>query len=687
MVIKLITLSNYVRPKVVENKSRGYVLNGHHNSFYQYIIDRNNGSPTNSSINKTYNSLIYGGGLTYKNGIYGVNDWAKLQTVLRPADIRKMVADFQVFGEFACQVIQTKGGDISSIKHIPKQMIVSSICNEDYEIDSYWYSRNWRKLNQNAPEQFPAFGYDANAPISIFVGSPYTVGDVYFATPDYLAGMPYCEFEEELANLNINSIKNGLSAGYIINVPNGKSLTPQEKDDFERQVRNRLTRTPNASQFILSLNGADVEITVTPLPQNSAIHKQWDWLSGEAKNQIMTAHRVISPSIIGLSTSSGFSSVADEMDMAERQMVKRVIQPKKDFITESFEHIISQFGMNLDLMFKPLTEDKLKDSSEENNTDIGLKKKDSIDEFIAMGEESLDGYVPIDVRRCDEVTLTEAVLDDYLLEMTKSPKATPEKKSKQDTSLFAVRYRYAGAPSQSNQREFCRKVLSARRFYRIEDLDKQSTANSKFAPSEDTSYNIFLYKGGVNCKHWFERVISLKENNKRITVTKAVKMILELEPSERKDAKWETNPKQVAQIAEKQNNYWSLTPNYRKSGVTPQRMARDVEVEFESYNDYPDSAKNNAQKVLDWREKYGSEVKGMTRVGWVRANQLAKGRNISRSTIARMSAFQRHKKNSEVSAENKSTPWKDKGYVAWLGWGGTSGINWASKKLKQIDKK
>jgi len=687
MDIKLITLSNYVRPKVVENKSRGYVLNGHHNSFYQYIIDRNNGSPTNSSINKTYNSLIYGGGLTYKNGIYGVNDWAKLQTVLRPADIRKMVADFQVFGEFACQVIQTKGGDISSIKHIPKQMIVPSICNEDYEIDSYWYSRNWRKLNQNAPEQFPAFGYDANAPISIFVGSPYTVGDVYFATPDYLAGMPYCEFEEELANLNINSIKNGLSAGYIINVPNGKSLTPQEKDDFERQVRNRLTRTPNASQFILSFNGADVEITVTPLPQNSAIHKQWDWLSGEAKNQIMTAHRVISPSIIGLSSSSGFSSVAEEMDMAERQMVKRVIQPKKDFMTESFEHIISQFGMNLDLMFKPLTEDELKDSSEENNTDIGLKKKDSIDEFIEMGEESLDGYVPIDSRRCEEITLTEAVLDDYLLEMSRPPKATPEKRSKQDTSLFQVRYRYAGAPSQSNQREFCTQVLNANRFYRAEDLNKKSTANSDFAPKGQNSYNIFLYKGGVNCKHYWERVIFLKEDNQRISVNKAVKMILELEPSERADAKWQTNPKAVAQIGEQQNNYWSLTPNYRDSGVTPQRLAKDVEVEFESYNDYPDSAKNNAQKVLDWREKYGSEVKGMTRVGWVRANQLAKGRNISRSTIARMSAFQRHKKNSEVSAENKSTPYKDKGYVAWLGWGGTSGINWASKKLKQIDKK
>jgi len=110
-------------------------------------------------------------------------------------------------------------------------------------------------------------------------------------------------------------------------------------------------------------------------------------------------------------------------------------------------------------------------------------------------------------------------------------------------------------------------------------------------------------------------------------------------------------------------------------------------INLETYNDYPQSAVNNAKKVLKWRDKHKGEVKGMTQIGWTRANQLAKKENISRKTIARMASFKRHQKNAEVSAENKSTPWKDKGYVAWLGWGGTSGINWAIKKLKQIDKK
>ena len=110
-------------------------------------------------------------------------------------------------------------------------------------------------------------------------------------------------------------------------------------------------------------------------------------------------------------------------------------------------------------------------------------------------------------------------------------------------------------------------------------------------------------------------------------------------------------------------------------------------LKLNTYNDYPESAKNNAKKVLKWREEHGDEVKGMTRVGWTRANQLSKGENISRSTISRMASFKRHQKNAEVSAEFKSTPWKDRGYVAWLGWGGTSGVNWAIKKLESIDNK
>lgn len=105
-----------------------------------------------------------------------------------------------------------------------------------------------------------------------------------------------------------------------------------------------------------------------------------------------------------------------------------------------------------------------------------------------------------------------------------------------------------------------------------------------------------------------------------------------------------------------------------------------------TYNDYPKSATNNAKKVLEWKEKYGSEVKGMTSVGWARARQLSSKRKLSYETIARMAAFNRHRKNATIDPKYKSTPWKDRGYVAWLGWGGTSGINWAIRKAESIRK-
>ena len=106
-----------------------------------------------------------------------------------------------------------------------------------------------------------------------------------------------------------------------------------------------------------------------------------------------------------------------------------------------------------------------------------------------------------------------------------------------------------------------------------------------------------------------------------------------------------------------------------------------------SYSDYPKAASKNAQKAIDWKEKYGRDVvTAGTEVGWQRAHQLAKGEALSRDVVSRMSRFNRHRKNSKISPEHKDEPWKDNGYVAWLIWGGDEGVDWAMKKMDQIEK-
>tara|TARA_B100001287_G_scaffold272977_1_gene275597 strand:+ start:274 stop:948 length:675 start_codon:yes stop_codon:yes gene_type:complete len=111
-----------------------------------------------------------------------------------------------------------------------------------------------------------------------------------------------------------------------------------------------------------------------------------------------------------------------------------------------------------------------------------------------------------------------------------------------------------------------------------------------------------------------------------------------------------------------------------------------IQEKEDKFADYPAAASKNAKKAIEWKEKYGrDEVQGGTEVGWQRAHQLAKGEAVSRDVLGRMAAFNRHRKNSKISAEHKDTPWKDNGHVAWLIWGGDEGVDWAIKKMEELD--
>ena len=105
------------------------------------------------------------------------------------------------------------------------------------------------------------------------------------------------------------------------------------------------------------------------------------------------------------------------------------------------------------------------------------------------------------------------------------------------------------------------------------------------------------------------------------------------------------------------------------------------ETKQKTYNDYPQGATNNARRMLEWREKYGRDVvKGGTRVGWERANQLASRESLSLDTVKRINSFlARHEDNAKISEEYKNEPWKDNGYVAYNLWGGKSMVSWARR--------
>lgn len=99
----------------------------------------------------------------------------------------------------------------------------------------------------------------------------------------------------------------------------------------------------------------------------------------------------------------------------------------------------------------------------------------------------------------------------------------------------------------------------------------------------------------------------------------------------------------------------------------------------ETYNDYPEAATNNAKRALKYKEENGSSCG--TPVGWTRARQLANRERISRDTIARMASFKRHQQHADVPYSEGC------GGIMWDAWGGSAGIEWAIRKLNEIDNK
>ena len=97
----------------------------------------------------------------------------------------------------------------------------------------------------------------------------------------------------------------------------------------------------------------------------------------------------------------------------------------------------------------------------------------------------------------------------------------------------------------------------------------------------------------------------------------------------------------------------------------------------ETYDDYPQAASTNAKRAIKYKEENGSSCG--TIVGWTRARQIANREKLTRRTIARVASFKRHQQHKDVPYDEGC------GGIMCDAWGGSEMIEWAIKKLDQID--
>jgi hypothetical protein len=588
--LRIVNLSTYTSPSVKEVKGQEFVSYGDDNNYFQYLIDRYNGSPTNNAIINGISEMIYGKGLDATDSNRKPDAYAQMMTLFTPDCTRKVVYDLKLMGQCALQVIYSKDrSKIVKLEHIPVETLRAEKCNDKGEIEAYFYHYDWAKYKRSDDlKRIPAFGYSKEG-LEILYIKPYRAGFKYYSPVDYQGGTQYAELEEEISNYHLNNIMNGLAPSMLINMNNG-TPDPEQRELIERRIYEKFSGSSNAGKFILSFNdNAETAATIEPI-QLSDAHNQYQFLSDESSRKILVSHRVVSPMLLGIKDNTGLGNNADELKTATILMDNTVIRPFQRLLIENFDKILAYNGIALNLYFKTLQPLEFTDldnveDSETREEETGVKMSSDVDKFIDT--EIADALIDLgqdeeellkDFDLIDEAEVDYELEDEQdqkikelneQVELASTGSAKPYSESDQDgkskqkgqeDTIFLVRYMYNPQKTKDNSREFCKKMVSAKKVYRKEDIKAMETrvVNAGFGKGGSDKYSVWLYKGGARCHHkWFRRIYARKEGSKSLGDT------ISTTQARSKGFKPETNAQKVP-VAPKDMKYKGYTAAYWK---------------------------------------------------------------------------------------------------------------------------
>ena len=508
--------------------SQGFVNYGDDNLFPQYLVDLYHSSATHNALSTTIAMMIFGEGFDASDldGRLAFDQWNLND------ELRKACLDFKIQGGFALEVNWSiDRTTIANVSHLPFENIRSGFCNEEEKVDYYYYSKDWEDRKEE-PVEICAFNVERKIdhPTQILYVKPFSPGSFYYPKPDYVGSINYIELDKEISIYHINNIQNGMSPSFSIHFKNG--IPPEEeRNRIRMDIERQLSGASNAGKFIVTYSD-DPERKPDFEPfQLSDAHNQYQFLSEEVTAKIMVGHRVTSPQMFGVAVPGklgGGGELAESSELFERN----VINPARQIVTEAIKTLLNASGLQSSLVTL---------STEEINLDASLHF------LLEKGEEVGDEWELIDEVEVDE-NLESA--RDALWAFASRVPGDSNRPSEMDNDIVRIRYKYDGGLSDDS-REFCKKMVRARRVWRKEDILAAGNlaVNPGFGPNGSDTYSIWEFKGGPWCSHrWIRQTYLKKENNRKVSVAEAKRIISRLPIEEREKNRIKSEPAGIQDI-------------------------------------------------------------------------------------------------------------------------------------------
>jgi hypothetical protein len=507
---------------------KGWVTLGEANSFSNYLIDLYYSSPVHSALTMSIAFMIAGKEIKSNNpAAQREIDRLKLNTIRRPVAL-----DAKMQGGYYLEIIwSVDRNSIAKINELPYENCRLAVANDEDVIPGIYYSKDWNDMRKkkNIPVFIPMYNPTSKAdePSQVLFIGVMTPGSAYYPKPDYYSAINYIEITREISEFYRAFLSNGMAPSYMLHFNNG--IPDPEEQLAIRRNWETMVGARKAGKVVFTFNESSDRAPRLDLVPMTDADKQWQELSTQSRENILAAHRVTSPLLFGIRDSGGLGSNADEMKNAYRIFNKNIIEPYQKIITDSFEEIFKGMGIVADIYIEsndifgeeitaPTVAQTATTQLSEEKKKINLEPQEKPPIFTDEDENWWCEFLENKGEIVDEEEWELIEAEPVNLASVRSY-SDPDKPSEMDSGLYKIRYAYSKNLS-ADSRRFCRQMVSAARngfVYRYEDLQAMEPDTNTLNPNmghNGNTFSVWLFKGGVNCKHFFERRVYFRKREK-----------------------------------------------------------------------------------------------------------------------------------------------------------------------------
>jgi len=202
----------------------------------------------------------------------------------------------------------------------------------------YYYCRdwvNWKKTGIIEFSEFDPTNYESRQIVHIRLYQP---GYEYYGAPDYLSTINDIKLNHEITVYNLSNLINGANPSLWVHFMTPSPDSEEEQTSILRSIESRYQGSENAGRVIVSYGDSNEKPEITQI-QSNLQQGFYSEVFELVQKQILSGHKVVDGSLIGLPNPGGFTSSADQLQTAYNLFLRTSIQPIQTFMNRQLKDV------------------------------------------------------------------------------------------------------------------------------------------------------------------------------------------------------------------------------------------------------------------------------------------------------------------------------------------------------------